>query len=366
MAEQITPALRLDGAAKSYPVGRSLFGSKHQLAALSPVSLTLERGELLSVVGESGCGKSTLGKVMALVLPLTEGQVEVGGERVTNLNSRRQRSLRREVQIVHQDPYAALNPRKSLGTILKVALRASRSVNRAEVNRHAAELLELVGLRPVADFVGKFPQALSGGQRQRAVIARALAVNPKVLIADEAVSMIDVSLRQQILTILKDLRDKLGVAVVFITHDLALARYFSADHKTMVMYAGRVVEYGPTAMVIDHPRHPYTGVLRSAVLEPDPRLAAGERAPLPAGELPDLTKELAGCPFAPRCPAATDRCQTETPELLSEPDGRLLACHNPIEWDGFAAALAAAPLATSPHAAPASPTGQMAGLRRRK
>ncbi|GMA61920.1 ABC transporter ATP-binding protein [Alicyclobacillus fastidiosus] len=309
------PVLELKDVSKYYRVGRGLFGTKKMLRALQPLSFAVARGEILSIVGESGCGKSTLGKLMSFVTPVTTGEVTVDGKTVHSLTDRTGRDVRRAVQIVHQDPYAALNPRKTVGSILITPIVANHLGNRQEAKRRAVELLELVGLHPAANYLGKYPFELSGGQRQRVVIARALTVNPKVIVADEAVSMIDVSLRQSILTTLKDLRTRLGVAVVFITHDLALARHFSAGHNTMVMYAGQIVEYGPTEEVIENPRHPYTAILRSTVLDPDPDVVHDSGLKALPGELPDLNVEIPGCPFVNRCPLASDICHTHQPHL---------------------------------------------------
>lgn len=330
--------LELKDVSKYYPVGSRLFGAKKVLRALNPISFTVGRGEFLSIVGESGCGKSTLGKLMSFVTPVTAGEVVVGGTKVDNLGNKRDRAVRKTVQIVHQDPYSALNPRKTVANILSTPIVANHFGNRQEARRQAGELLELVGLHPAVNFLNKYPHELSGGQRQRVVIARALTVNPKVIVADEAVSMIDVSLRQSILATLKDLQRRLGVAVVFITHDLALARYFSAGHHTMVMYAGYVVEYGPTESIIDNPRHPYTAILRSTVLDPNPDLVQSAGLQALSGELPDLTVEPSGCPFVKRCPVASQLCESRRPELIpDDTTGRLVACHTPIVWSEIAA-----------------------------
>lgn len=317
--------LELSEVGKSYPVGHNLFGPKPQLQALAPVSLSVGRGEILAVVGESGCGKSTLGRIMAAVLAPTTGTVALDG--VVLGTGADTKGARRQVQLIHQDPYSALNPRKTVQSILTTPLVALQHETPAGARRRAAELLELVGLSPVGAVLPKYPYQLSGGQRQRVVIARALTVNPKVLVADEAVSMIDVSLRQSILATLAALRDRLGMAVVFITHDLAQAHYFAAGHRMMVMYAGHVMEYGATADLIREPHHPYTAILRASVLDPDPE--AAEPGQLDSGvvDFPDLTAPQQGCIFAARCPMAQELCRTAIPPLRLEATGRQVACH---------------------------------------
>jgi oligopeptide/dipeptide ABC transporter ATP-binding protein len=320
--------LELNGVAKAYPVGRQTIGRKKRLLhALRPLSLQLGDGEILAVVGESGCGKSTLARIMAFVTPPTEGLVRVEGLDPGTATTPAAVGARRRVQLIHQDPYAALNPRKTVESILVTPMVAHRLAPAAQARGRARELLETVGLSPAANFLGKFPYEMSGGQRQRVVIARALTVEPKVLVADEAVSMIDVSLRQSILATLRRLRDERGLAVVFITHDLAQARYFAGGHRILVMYAGQVVEEGPTEEVIMRPRHPYTAVLRSAVLDPNPRLAKNNAVAMADGAFPDLTQEVKGCIFASRCPIVQEICQAVAPPLASQDGSHAVACH---------------------------------------
>ncbi|MCY0871082.1 MAG: ATP-binding cassette domain-containing protein [Firmicutes bacterium] len=332
MAESGEVVLELQGIAKDYPVGHKLFGGKRWLHALSPVDLVVHAGDTIALVGESGCGKSTLGKVLSFVQPASAGAMWVEGKNVYQVPKKEGRALRTSVQIIHQDPYSALNPRKTVQSILMTPMLAHKVCTRKQAAARAAELLETVGLVPAATFLKKYPYELSGGQRQRVVIARSLTVNPKVLVADEAVSMIDVSLRQSILGTLKRLQEELGLAIVFITHDLAIARYFAQGQRTAVMYAGRVVEQGPTEQVIGDPLHPYSAILRTAVPDPDPDMVTTGGLNIVAGEMPDLTTAEVGCRFANRCPFASEVCARERPELQEAGEGRQVACHHPVSW----------------------------------
>lgn len=324
MAEPVIELLEVE---KKYPVGRKLIGARAELHALEPLTLSLSKGEILAVVGESGSGKSTLGRIMSFVTPPSTGRIKVDGLEPGTLHTPQAVAARRRVQLIHQDPYSALNPRKTIENILMGPVIAHHLAPPKLARERARDLLETVGLSPARNFLTKFPSEMSGGQRQRVVIARALTVEPTVLVADEAVSMIDVSLRQSILATLKRLRDEKGLAVVFITHDLAQARYFAAGEKTLVMYAGRVAEHGPTEEVIARPQHPYTAVLRSAVLDPNPRKAQTMRPVLADGPVPDLTQEQVGCIFATRCPIVQDLCRQVTPALTARGSHHVAACH---------------------------------------
>lgn len=306
----------LAGVGKRYRTApRSLFGAPRPLLAVDGVDLVVRPGRSLGLVGESGCGKSTLAKLAARLIAPSAGQVVVG----EGLSGFR----RSHVQMVFQDPLAALDARMTVGAqieeVLEVLIGLAGSV-RAE-RRDA--LLAQVGLP--ADFAQRYPHQLSGGQRQRMVIARALAAEPRLLICDEPLAALDVSVQAQMLGLLDRLARETGVTYLFITHQLQTVRHLCAD--VAVMYAGRIVEQGPTATVFDNPRHPYTRMLLSSVL--DPRLSAEEEQLAVAGEPPDPADLPSGCAFAPRCPARLDRCDRDRPTIEALPDGRLRACHLP-------------------------------------
>lgn len=294
--------------------------------AVRSVDLALNSGQTIAVVGESGSGKSTLGRIIAGVLPFDEGTLAISGHRLSQVDAKLSRGLRRSVQLIHQDPFAALNPAHTVGNILRFPLNAMGIKSADRVRERVQDLLSSVGLTPPNRYVNQYPYQLSGGQRQRVVLARALAVNPKVLVADEAVSMIDVSMRQNILGIMKQLQVDYGLGIVFITHDLALARNFAQRGQTIVMYAGSIIECGSTEQVIQEPLHPYTAMLRDAVPDPDPTKAMGTLVPI-SSETPDLTWTREGCRFAPRCPFAVTLCVSSTPSLTSYTGEHSVACH---------------------------------------
>ena len=328
------PVIALHNVSKTYRVNKSIIGRKKFLWALKDVSLEIHAGEIVSVVGESGCGKSTLGRIIVGAFPVTQGNISVGGRNIETLNRAEFRRNMRDIQLIHQDPYSALHPAKTVETILQEPLRIHRMVPRDKIPNRTRELLELVGLHPVENFLQKYPHQLSGGQRQRVVLARALTVNPKLIVADEAVSMIDVSMRQTILSLMKRLQRELDIAYVFITHDLALARYFAQGYKTVVMYAGQVIERGPTEAVITVPKHPYSAILKAAVPRANSEEWLFKRGLRPkTTELPDLTNAIPGCRFASRCPFATHQCTEKSPELDYFSEFRSeVACHRALDW----------------------------------
>jgi oligopeptide/dipeptide ABC transporter ATP-binding protein len=319
------------GLSKTFLVGGGLWGGRKSLRALDNVSITVLPGEALSIIGESGCGKSTLGKILAGIIRPDQGSVLIDGKNPKILRPAEASRLRLEIQIIQQDPYGSLNPRRRVFNIIGDPLIRHRLERGPAVKRRVTELLESVGLGEAV--ISKFPYQLSGGQRQRVGIARAFAVNPRLVVADEAVSMIDVSLRATVLGLMRKLQAEQGVAYVFITHDLALARYFSRRYRSMVMYAGQVIELGQTLDVIDRPLHPYTAMLREAVPEPNPE----RRKPLQlipkSSDLPDLTISNSGCLFVERCPFAIDQCREEIPVLEGKGDPtHFVACHRAPEW----------------------------------
>ncbi|NMP22268.1 ABC transporter ATP-binding protein [Sulfobacillus sp. DSM 109850] len=296
------------------------------IRAVSDVTFTLQRRSVVAIVGESGSGKSTVARLIAGLLPPTSGQIWLDGQRVPQrMAFHQKRQHRKNVQMIFQDPFSALNPYYTVRYHLERSLRNLVQVPKAEIKARASEALESVGLTPASDYLDKRPHELSGGQRQRLVAAQALIVEPKVILADEPTSMLDVSIRIGILNLMKRLKDENELSFVFITHDLASARYIS-DY-ILVMYAGRVIEYGKTDDVIDEPTHPYTRMLLAAV--PDPKRLRGERnerIPL-VGEPPNLSQLPSGCHFHPRCPYAMPECREVMPvDHMLTPDHKV-ACH---------------------------------------
>lgn len=290
--------IELDHVAMAYGEG------KHRIAAVDDVCLKLEPGKTLCLVGESGCGKSTTARIVAGLLTPTAGRVLYHGRDLATLPKDEARQFRRKVQLIHQDPYASLNPFRTIAQTLAAPLQRHKLVpSRAKLAERLAELLTQVGLTPPENFLSKYPFQLSGGQRQRVSIARALTVNPEFIVADEAVSMVDVSLRMGLLNLLLDLQSRLGVTFLMITHDLAVAKHFAWEGEIGVMYLGRIVELSPTPQLIDDPIHPYTRALLSSLPEADPRRTRSkERLALRSTEIPSLLDLPSGCAFHPRCP----------------------------------------------------------------
>jgi oligopeptide transport system ATP-binding protein len=295
-----------------------------RVRAVDGVSLEVRAGETLGLVGESGCGKSTLGRALLRLTDLTAGRVEFRGRDISTMSRSDLRPVRREMQMVFQDPYASLNPRKRVSSIVGMPLRIHGVCPRSEIPERVRELLRLVGLRP--EHADRFPHEFSGGQRQRIGIARALALRPRLVIADEPVSALDVSVQAQVVNLLEDLQDELGLTYVFVAHDLSVVRQVS--DRIAVMYLGKIVELGPAEQVATTPVHPYTEALLSAVPVPDPD-ARRERIVL-RGDVPSPISPPSGCRFHPRCPHATDVCRTEEPPLVEHlPGGHIAACHHP-------------------------------------
>jgi oligopeptide/dipeptide ABC transporter ATP-binding protein len=311
---------------KAFPIPRGALrwlSGKPRLAvhALNGVSFSLRRGETLGIVGESGSGKSTLARCLVRLLDPDSGRIRFEGHDIAALKGGERRAFNRRVQIIFQDPYSSLNPRMRVGQIIGEALAVHRMRTRAEIPARIAELLELVRLPQ--DAALRYPHEFSGGQRQRIGIARALAVEPEVLVADELVSALDVSVQAQVVNLLLQLQDRLGLTVVFVAHDLRLVRHIS--HRVAVMYLGRIMEIGPTEPLFASPRHPYT----RALLDSAPTLDPGRRTTAAAtrGELPSPIDVPKGCPFNTRCPYAFERCFAERPELTARGEGHLAACH---------------------------------------
>ena len=320
----MTALLEAQGLARAYVVGGGLFGPRRIIRAVRDVSLSVARGEALALVGESGCGKSTVGRLLLRLEDADAGRIRFDGQDLRALSPAALRALRRRMQPVFQDPYASLDPRRRIRDVLEAPIRLHGLRGGEAVGARAAELMTGVGLAP--DGLDKLPHQFSGGQRQRIAIARALAVEPDLLVCDEPVSALDVSVQAQVVNLLARLRREAGVALLFISHDLAVVRHL-AD-RVAVMYAGRIVEEGGTEGVFTAPRHPYTAGLIAAA----PRTDRGRRDHPPlAGEPPDPLSDLAGCAFAPRCALAVARCRAEPPALRVTSPGHRAACHRAEE-----------------------------------
>ena len=320
----MTPFLELRDVKTHFPVEHGLVFRKRvgTVRAVDGVSLALRQGEILGLVGESGCGKSTLGRTILQLLPASEGTVVLGGRSLTALRGAELRSARADFQMIFQDPYASLNPRMTVFDTLAEAIRAHHAVPAAELPARVAALMEKVGLAP--RYQRKYPHEFSGGQRQRIAIARALAVEPKLIVADEPVSALDVSIQAQIINLLAKLSREMGLTLVFISHDLSVVRHI-AD-RIAVMYLGKIVELGPAAAVFDHPLHPYTQALVSAVPVPDPAREKLRQRVVLAGDPPSPLNPPSGCAFHPRCRFAVEACKATGPALEEISPGRDVAC----------------------------------------
>ncbi len=324
-SNQNPPIIQVKQLRKLFPVKKtSLWGKEDKFVhAVDDVTFDLHHGEVLALVGESGCGKSTLALTLMNLESSTEGQIFFEGEDVTHLSGKPLQAMRRQIQMIFQDPYESLNPTMTIGDIVAEPLVVHRlSANKQAQTARVEQALEDAGLKPASNFVHRYPHELSGGQRQRVVIAGALVLEPKVLLADEPVSMLDVSIRAEILNLLLSLRETRGISVLFITHDLGTVAYF-AD-RIAVMYLGRIVEKGETLAVLQRPLHPYTKALLSVMPVPNPRLRR-ERIIL-QGETPNPIDLPSGCRFHPRCPVAQPQCQTTDPATVVMADGHEAAC----------------------------------------
>ena len=308
------PILQLHDVKTHFPVFKGLLFKREAgtVKAVDGVSLDIERGEVLGLVGESGCGKSTLARTIMQLVPTTGGTVVLEGKNLTEGSSSEVRAIRRDLQMVFQDPYASLNPRKNVFATLSEPLLVHGMCTRDEVDGRVAELLTLVGLAP--RLMQKYPHEFSGGQRQRIAIARALALNPKVIIADEPVSALDVSIQAQILNLLASLCRKMNLSLIFIAHDLSVVKHIS--DRVAVMYLGKIVELGPAVDVIERPRHPYTRALISAIPTPNPDVERARKRIVLAGDPPSPINPPVGCTFHPRCPYAQDKCKVVFPPLI--------------------------------------------------
>jgi oligopeptide/dipeptide ABC transporter ATP-binding protein len=324
------PLVKLEGVKKHFPLTRGIIFQKRigQVHAVDGVDLEIYPGETLGLVGETGCGKSTLARVVMRLQESTAGKIIFNGRDITHTKGRELRTVRRDMQMIFQDPYASLNPRKTVGTIIGEPFRLHRSIPRKKIRNEVKELMQLVGLNP--EHYNRYPHAFSGGQRQRIGFARALALRPKLIVADEPVSALDVSIQAQILNLLSQLQHELGLTIVFIAHDLSVVRHMC--DRVAVMYLGTIVELADNETLYTHPRHPYTGALLSAVPVADPHDARSKKRQILGGDVPSPINPPSGCRFHPRCPRAQfPKCKEDEPALLPHHPGQVAACHFPLE-----------------------------------
>jgi len=324
------PLLEVRNVKKYFPIRKGVLQREvARVHAVDDVSFAVREGETLGLVGESGCGKSTLGRTIVRLLEPTAGEILFGGRQIGELGPRALRPLRREMQMVFQDPYASLNPRKRVGTIISDPMRIHGLGDKREQKQRVEELLETVGLSP--EHYNRFPHEFSGGQRQRIGIARALALRPKLIVADEPVSALDVSIQSQMLNLLEDLQNEFQLTYLFIAHDLGVVRHVS--DRIAVMYLGKLVELSPAEELYQRPIMPYTEALLSAVPIPDPDLAAKRERIVLEGDVPSPIDPPTGCRFHPRCRYATDVCREVEPPLADYGNAHLAACHHPLNVD---------------------------------
>jgi peptide/nickel transport system ATP-binding protein/oligopeptide transport system ATP-binding protein len=327
MAEDL---LVVDDVKKHFPVTRGIIFQKQvgAVKAVDGVSFSVKTGETLGIVGESGCGKSTLARLVMRLLDPTDGKIMFDGRDITRLSRQAMRPVRREMMMIFQDPYASLNPRKRVGFTVAEALEVHKLGTPAEVKRRVQELLEIVGLNP--EHYNRFPHEFSGGQRQRIGVARALAISPKLIVCDEPVSALDVSVQAQVLNLLEDLQQEFGLTYVFIAHDLNVVRHIS--DRVLVMYLGKIAELAPKTELYENPKHPYTGALLSAVPIADPERGRAREPLVLEGDVPSPLNPPSACNFHPRCPRFQEgHCDVEEPPLYSFGAEHVAACHYPLE-----------------------------------
>ena len=336
------PLIEVREIKKYFPIRKGLMQREvARVHAVDGVSFAVQPGETLGLVGESGCGKSTLGRTIVRLYEPTSGQIIFQGHAIEGHGARKLRPLRREMQMVFQDPYASLNPRKRVGSIIGDPLKIHHLGDKKERKARVEELLETVGLSP--EHYNRYPHEFSGGQRQRIGIARALALNPKLVVADEPVSALDVSIQSQMLNLLEDLQNEFNLTYLFIAHDLGVVRHVS--DRIAVMYLGKIVEMSPAEELYQRPIMPYTEALLSAVPVPDPDLAAKRERIVLEGDVPSPINPPSGCRFHPRCRYATQVCSEIEPPLVEYGNGHLAACHHPLNVDAALTAVGSAPAA---------------------
>jgi oligopeptide/dipeptide ABC transporter ATP-binding protein len=328
-ADDADVLLRVENLVKYFPVNAGAFQKREYVHAVDDVSFTVRRGQTFGIVGETGCGKSTLGRSIARLYDITSGRIVFDGRDISRLSQRRMRPLRREIQMIFQDPMGSLNPRRRVGSIIGDPFAIHRIASGNERKRRVQELMERVGLNP--EHYNRFPAEFSGGQRQRIGVARALAFQPKLIICDEPVSALDVSIQAQVINLLGDLQTEFGLTYIFIAHDLSVVRHVS--NNVAVMYLGKLTEVAPSGDLFTVPRHPYTGALLSAVPVPDPDQSDERHQIVLVGDVPSPILPPSGCRFHPRCPKAAQICVTAEPRLesrLGDGDEHTAACHLPM------------------------------------
>lgn len=319
-----SPILKVDGLKMYFPIYKGVF-RRHvgDVKAVDDISFEIFEGETLGLVGESGCGKSSAGRAVLRLYDVTAGSIELEGTQIATLQGDALRRLRPEMQMIFQDPQASLNPRMTVASIIAEPLDEHRKLGKSERMARVFELMDAVGLN--RDFANRFPHEFSGGQRQRIGIARALALNPKFIVCDEPIAALDVSIQAQVVNLLEDLQEKMGLTYLFISHDLSMVRHLAT--RVAVMYLGKVVELAPRDALYETPLHPYTQALLSAVPEPDPSLENTRERIILQGDVPSPSNPPEGCNFCTRCPKVMEICKKDVPEFRNLGDGRYVACH---------------------------------------